>query len=74
MFELRADDAFRFQAQAVAVEAHCRFQIVDADCRYADSWFRRRPSRFDVLAGANSPTEPHIAPDKESRIAAPMIR
>lgn len=31
MFELRADDAFRFQPQAVAVEAHCRVQIVDAD-------------------------------------------
>ncbi|KVZ04366.1 hypothetical protein WL11_14280 [Burkholderia ubonensis] len=39
MFELRADDAFRFQPQAIAVEAHCRFQIVDADCQYADSWF-----------------------------------
>ncbi|KVZ34597.1 hypothetical protein WM18_00350 [Burkholderia ubonensis] len=33
-----SNDAFRFQPQAVAVEAHSRFQIVDADCQYADSW------------------------------------
>lgn len=27
------------QPQAIAEEAHSRFQIVDADCQYADSWF-----------------------------------